>query len=59
MIAENPRLKKKYLGFPAIIFRKSRGTKVQDIILGKIRIGGIEYFKKLHFFGKLLLKIPG
>ena len=47
------------LGFSAIIFRKSRGTKLQEIILGKIRIGGIKHFKTMHFFEKLLLKIPG
>ena len=47
------------LWFSAIIFRKPRGTKLQEIILGKIRIGGIKYFKKMHLFGKLLLTIPG
>ena len=47
------------LGFSAIIFRKSRGTKLQEIILGKIRIGGIEHFKQMQKSGKLLLKIPG
>ena len=36
------------LWFSAIIFRKPRGTKLQEIILGKIRIGGIEHFKKLQ-----------
>ena len=52
------RFKKKYLGSPEMIFRKSRGTKLQEIILGKIRIGGIEHFKKLQNSGKLLLKNP-
>ena len=47
------------LGFSAIIFRKPRGTKLQEIILGKIRIGGIEHFKKMQNSRKLLLKIPG
>ena len=37
----------KNLGFSAMIFRKSRGTKLQEIILGKIRIDGIEHFKKM------------
>ena len=40
------------LGFPTIIFRKSRGTKLQEIILGKIRIGGIEHLKKMQKSGK-------
>ena len=31
----------------------------QEIILGKIRIGGINHFKKLQNSGNLLLKIPG
>ena len=33
------------LGLSAIIFRKLRGTKLQEIILGKIRIGGIKITK--------------
>jgi len=48
-----------YLGFSAVIFRKSWGTKLQEIILGKVRIGGIEHFKQLQNSGKLLLEIPG
>ena len=36
------------LCFSAIIFRKPRGTKLQGIILDKIRIGGIEHFKQLQ-----------
>ena len=46
------------LCFPAIIFRKPRGTKLQEIILGKIRIGGIEHFKKMHFFEKNISENP-
>ena len=32
---------------------------LQEIVLGKIRIGGIEHFKKLQNSENVLLEIPG
>ena len=60
-------VKKSTWDLPAINFRKSRGTKLQDIILGKIRIGGIQQFnmsKKCKLLEKYcwksqVKKIPG
>ena len=49
---------KKVPGIFSDDFQKTEGYKASDIILGKIRIGGIEHFKRLQNSGNILLKIP-